>query len=264
MTRIIDPQVFILSYTKVDKDEFDKALSAMGAGNWKTDANNDADLMAEFAGKLCYMSFDTALNENLTKTGSRNNKDYVQKAIIENKHGSVLEHCSVSMLFLNVSRVLTHELIRHRAGTAVTQLSGRYVLSKEFEYYVPECIKDHKIAFDKFIEAMDASQKFHRELVEIVGLKEMDNFTKKKEFTSALRRVLPNGQASAILFTANHRALRHIIQERTKGGAHAAEEEIRVVISELAGKLKERFPNIYDDMELAEDKVEWNFKTIKV
>jgi len=102
MAKLIHPQAFLIAETRVDPDGMSDALEALGVPTWTTDAKDDASLLTEFAGKSCYMSFDTALNNNLTRTGTRNNHDYIQQGIIGNGHGSVLERGSRvirSMLF---------------------------------------------------------------------------------------------------------------------------------------------------------------------
>jgi thymidylate synthase (FAD) len=57
----------------------------------------------------CYMSFG---GKQFRKT----NADYVGN-LINQGHGSVLEHAVWDLLITGVSRSLTHELVRHRAGT---------------------------------------------------------------------------------------------------------------------------------------------------
>ncbi len=261
MFEVVEPNVHIIASTSIDDIGLAAALEDLGAAGWTTDSSSDAETLTEFAGKLCYMSFDTSLNKNLTRTGTRNNADYIQKGLVATRHGSVLEHSTVSFLFTRVSRVLTHELVRHRPGTAYSQLSGRYVRSDCLEFSIPSCLEAHEGAVEKFIELMDNIQRGHKELAELVGIEEMTDFTAKKIMTSALRRVLPNGQANHILFTANHRTLRHVIAERTSPGA---EEEIRLVFAKVGAMLKARFPSIYADMEPAPDGIQWTFGVTKV
>ena len=44
-------------------------------------------------------------------------------------HGSVLEHASFSFLLYGISRSVTHELVRHRAGAGFSQISRRRYVS---------------------------------------------------------------------------------------------------------------------------------------
>ena len=76
--------------------------------------STDGERLAEFAGRLCYMSQRNPAN--------RTTRDYLEN-IKKQGHGSVLEHANYSLLLEGVSRSLTHELIRHRAGFAYC-LSG--------------------------------------------------------------------------------------------------------------------------------------------
>jgi thymidylate synthase (FAD) len=89
------------------------------------------------------------------------------------------------------------------------------------------------------------------------------NFDVKKHITSALRRILPDGMATSIIWTANHRTIRHVITMRT---AESAEVEIRLVFDKVARIMKEKFPLIYRDFEYVEldDKTRsWRPKYVK-
>lgn len=254
------PKAFLLAETRVDQQTMNEALRHLGCENWFTDADTDADLLTEFAGKSCYMSFDTKLNSNLTKTGTRNNAKYIQEGIIRNKHGSVLEHSTVTFFLTNISRVVTHELVRHRAGTAFSQTSGRYVRSNQVPLYLPTEIQNNPQAVAIFERAQQQMEENLSALFEVTKIEELGDFETKKKLTSAFRRIVGNGQGNHLLMTGNHRAWRHIIEARTS--VHA-EEEIRLIMSDVASQLKERYPVLYEDMTL-NDKGEWVFQHSKV
>src|SRR5436189_4212988 len=93
--------------------------------------STDGERLAEFAGRLCYMSQKNPAN--------RSTGDYLEN-IKRQGHGSVLEHANYSLLLEGVSRSLTHELVRHRAGFAYSQLSQRYVDESEANFVVPPAI----------------------------------------------------------------------------------------------------------------------------
>ena len=260
MGQLVHPRAFLIAETQVDYAAMDHALLHLGVDGWATDSDNDADALTEFAGKSCYMSFDRQLNLNLTKVGGRPNSAYIQDGIIGNKHGSVLEHSTVTFFLTNVSRVVTHELVRHRAGTAFSQTSGRYVRSNEVDMYIPDELAGCPEAVAVFQRANTQMEENLAELVEITGIDTMTNFELKKRLTSAFRRILGNGQANHLVMTANHRAWRHVIEMRTS--VHA-EEEIRVIMSDVAQQLKAKFPTIYGDMSL-NNVGEWVFAHSKV
>lgn len=243
------PKAFLIAETRVLHENMDAALQHLGVEQWTTDAPNDAQKLLEFAGKSCYMSFDSSLNENLTRTGTRSNGQYLREAIVGNGHGSVLEHATTTFFIANVSRVVTHELIRHRAGVAVSQTSGRYVRTDELEFYMPLILKDYPGAQDIFIKAGLEMEANVRELVSLTGIKETKVFDLKKRLTSAFRRIIGNGQTNHIVLTANHRAWRHMIELRT---SRHAEEEIRLVMGDIFFQLRDRYPDLYSDASVVE------------
>lgn len=243
MPKFVVPKAFLIAETCVHASEMEAALAHLGVNNWTTDAANDAALLTEFAGKSCYMSFDTALNKNLTKVGTRNNADYIRQGILDQHHGSVLEHATVTFFIVDVSRVVTHELIRHRAGTAFSQTSGRYVRTDELSFYLPKDIAASKKATSRFRIFIDMMEAAAHDLVETLEV-DSQPFSVKKRITSAIRRLIGNGQANNIVVTANHRAWRHMIELRTDP---SAEEEIRVVFASISQQLRAAFPEIYAD-----------------
>lgn len=88
----------------------------------------DAELLSEVAGRVCYMSFDKP------RPGGT---DAYLKNIKNQRHGSVIEHPNYSVIMTGVSRSFSHELVRHRAGWAFSQLSQRYVDSSDVRMVVP-------------------------------------------------------------------------------------------------------------------------------
>lgn len=244
--KFVKPSIFLIAETKLVNDPYigqDDFLNHIGALGWNTDAPSDAEKLTEIAGKTCYMSFDKALNKNLTRVRENKNRDYIQKGLIGVGHGSVLEHSSVTFAICDVSRIFTHELVRHRVGTAFSQVSGRYVRVDEIEAYKPKHLTDEEN--EKLEKALSEIEILYKDLEATVFERVGNDFDTKKKATSAIRRMLPNGQANHIIFTANHRALRHIVQMRT---SPHAEEEIQEVFTEILAMLKTRYPNIYEDL----------------
>lgn len=255
---MITPKSFMIAETKVNRDILTDALRHLGVKEWSTDAQDDHCLLTEVAGKLCYMSFDKDLNKNLTRTGGRNNFDYIQQGIIGNRHGSVLEHSTVTFLIADVSRVVTHELVRHRAGTAFSQVSGRYVRTENIQLYIPDDIKENPAAvgiFEKAAKEMEANIRLLSTLTDI----DSQGFGVKKRLTSAFRRLIGCGQSNHILVTANHRAWRHIVSMRTSEGA---EEEIHLVLMDIYKQLLASFPTIYADATVVDDEVRFKYESV--
>jgi thymidylate synthase (FAD) len=214
--------------------------------SWRPDSNvSFLENLYEFAGRLCYESWiqedGSFVNKNLTKIRS-GNFSYL-KNILEVNHGSVLEHGSIVILFFNVSRVFTHELVRHRVGTAMSQTSGRYVRSDNIRFWIPPSVYELGIA-DHFKDIIKGIEEEVTTLTQSLGLDKIKDFKVKKRITSALRRVTPNGIANNILFSFNGRSLRHILTMRT---SNQAEEEMQIVMGELKDKMIKQFPSLLQD-----------------
>ena len=264
--KLVTPKCFIVGDTQLDGKGFDAMLAEIGVPEWTTDGESGSEVLVEAAGKLCYMSFSTELNDNLTKVGGRNNFDYIQKGLIATKHGSCLEHTTVNIVFTNVSRIFTHELVRHRVGAAYSQTSGRYVRNHELSFWIPGVIRENLELTELFEEAVIHQETMLAKMVEASGInrmKDASDFDKKKELTSAFRRIVGNGVANNIMCSFNHRALRHLIAMRTSAGA---EEEIRIGFNDLFEQLANRYPAIYADAEREMIKGHWQvtFKSEKV
>src|SRR5207253_6820902 len=119
--------------------------------------STDGERLAEFAGRLCYMS-----QGNPAK---RTTRDYLEN-IKKQGHGSVLEHANYSLLLEGVSRSLTHELVRHRAGFAYSQLSQRYVDESNASFVVPPAIIGDEKLEKTWREQVEGAQQTYVGLVE--------------------------------------------------------------------------------------------------
>lgn len=212
----------------------------------------DAQMLCSIYAKLCYASLKLGLNDNITKT--RGIKENLA-AVIASGHGSVLEHGVCNFVTTGCSRVFTHELVRHRVGTAFSQTSGRYVRTDHLDLVLDDPVLDLKIDYSVDGEKHDSSvreilkylgNELSLDYNKIVGAIDWSvlSFSEKKKLTSALRRILPNGAANEIGWSANFRALRHMITMRT---SRHAEWEIRLVFNQVYDLVIELFPNIFGD-----------------
>jgi thymidylate synthase (FAD) len=238
----LEPKVFLVGETRAVGDGLRSFLEHIGAPEWQTDAPSDAEMLCEFFGRLCYRSFEPGLNPNVTRVREGNAK-YLSH-IAEVGHGSVLEHAVVNFVFADVSRVFTHELVRHRAGTAMSQESLRFVRLDSLSAYVPAHIRESEEGMAVFAKTMEQLEEIQANLADIYGIADEKSFDRKKKLTSAFRRIAPIGVATTIGWSCNFRTLRHVIERRTDP---AAEEEIRLVFGQVYDTVKERYPNVFDD-----------------
>ena len=245
MGKVVEPRVFLIGESKVNEQGLQSLLEHLGAPDWRSDAPSDVELLCEVFGRACYRSFGTELNPNITRV-RKHNKSYLTN-IIEKGDGSVLEHGVANFFIADVSRVFTHELVRHRVGVAVSQESLRFVRITDLDWYAPVCIQESAEAMTIFSRTMEELGALQRELSELFDLDSKGSFDEKKELTSAMRRIAPIGLATNIGWSCNMRTLRHVIEQRT---APWAEEEIRLVFSKVAEISTERWPNLFSDYQV--------------
>ena len=238
----IEPVVIKIAETRVDTDGIKKLMEQYNASDWynriKTAQPNDTELLIELSGRMCYKSYGVGLNPNVTKI-REDSRDYLTN-VLSKGDGSILEHATVTFAFLNVSRVCTHEIVRHRAGTAISQESLRYVRPQTISLYVPP---DLRSVSSEFEESVQEITRHYHELESKFDWNRM-TFEEKKRVTSALRRILPDGMATNMVWTANHRTLRWVIEMRTDP---SAEVEIRKVFGQVAEICIRDYPLLYAD-----------------
>ena len=140
------PQVFLIARPSIDVDGHARlppgrrrgvlARPAPGRG---AEGPSAGELLLEFGGRACYRSWEPGLNPNVSRIRT-DRREYFAN-ILRSGHGSVLEHANYSFAFRNVSRVFTHELVRHRAGSAFSQESLRYVRLTDIGFRVPAALE---------------------------------------------------------------------------------------------------------------------------
>ena len=242
---IIEPQVFLIGESTVNKEGLSAFLTHLGVPEWTSDAGTDIELLTEVYGRACYKSFGTDLNPNITRVRPSNNA-YISN-ILAKGDGSVLEHGVANFFFCDVSRVFTHELVRHRVGTAMSQESLRYVRLTDLDWYAPICIQEDSQAMSIFAKTFEELSALQKEMAELFDLDGPESFDRKKKITSAMRRIAPIGLATNIGWSCNIRTLRHVIEMRTDPGS---EEEIRLVFAKVAEIAINKWPNLFSDYEM--------------
>jgi len=180
----------------------------------------DAERLIETAGRLCWDTQD--------KTGTT--PDRIERWL-EIGHESMVEHACATF-YIRASRVLTHELVRHRLAS-YSQRSQRYVKETEPRYVEPPEIKDNEAAHQRFQELMNASWQAYDDLLD-AGVK-----------AEIARYVLPNACETQIICTWNFREIRHIIKLRT---SKRALPEFRAVADEIRRAVKGIAPQVFADL----------------
>ena len=242
---ITKPKVYLLSRQAVVDDELARFLQDE-ALTFTTDASAAAEALAEIAGRTCYMSFGK---------GRKSSREYLDN-ILTSKHGSVLEHAVWCLLITGISRALTHELVRHRAGFGYSQLSQRYVDESDARYVVPPLFRESEVLRQKWQATIDCIRKAYVELAEATTQyvqekhPDMPPRDRRKWARQAARSILPNATETKIFVTGNARAWRHFLELR---GSPHADTEIRLLAVEVYRVFKKEAPNIFQDIELVDE-----------
>lgn len=224
-----------------------------------------AEYIAKVAGQLCYMSFGDKRTRNA-------DADRYFQNIKESGHGSVLEHASATFLLYGVSRSFTHELVRHRAGFAFSQVSQRYVGPDSLRFVErPEFVGDPEL-HKWFCSRIDINKEMYRNTIEhmVLQLAKKDaepnvsrakGSARRKQVQQAARALLPNETEAPIMVTGNMRAWRHFLEQR--GSIHA-EPEIRRVALAVLDILQHVMPLTFSDYYLlpqTDDVIEYSIAT---
>lgn len=171
---------------------------------------------------------------------------------------SVLEHAVFTFLLTGVSRSLTHELVRHRAGWSYSMLSQRYVDESAAEYVEPGVIAADPELHEIWEEAIQSAHAAYVRLAGRLAEKFADRLSRaaaflppgasatdiRKAARSAARSVLPNATETKVAVTVNARALRHFFELRAD---RPAEWEIRRLANLMHEAVAPGYPHLFGD-----------------
>lgn len=141
--------------------------------------------------RLCYSPIGAAQLEE--KISDEQAAALVRK-LVSMGHFSTLEHVTFTFAIEGVSRVLTHQLVRHRIAS-YSQQSQRYVKEHNFEVIMPPSIAAKPEAKAEFEDLMQKLQDAYNKFTEM-GIPAED-----------ARYVLPNAAETKIVCTFNARSL---------------------------------------------------------
>ncbi len=218
------------------------------AVQWKGEASG-GERLAEFAGRICYMS-----QHNPAQRPTTEYLDNIKKQ----GHGSVLEHAVYVLLVEGISRSCSHELVRHRAGFGYSQLSQRYVDESHAAFVVPPAVLGDPTLEAEWEQQVTAAQAAYVRSVESLMKRYdwvSDKVHRRKMAREAARSVLPNATETKIVVSGNVRAWRTMLELRCGEGA---ELEIRRMAVAVLRVLQQEAPAFFSDFEIytAEDRVE--------
>jgi thymidylate synthase (FAD) len=181
----------------------------------------DPERVIEIAARTCYQSGDRMMPEKIGQ---------LLPKLIAMGHESPFEHVYATFQLADVSRAMTHQLVRHRL-MAVSQKSQRYVSEENFAWVVPPCIPPEQVP--DFNADMEAIRQMYSKWKER-GLKSED-----------ARFVLPNACTTELVVSANFREWRHIFKVRCH---RRSQWEIRAACLTMLEILHGKAPNVFTDL----------------
>ena len=200
--------------------------------------------------KLCYSPVSAvSLLDDLDALKTMNFLD----KLMDLGHHSPLEHISFTFAVEGVSRVLTHQLVRHRIAS-YSQQSQRYVKLEQFEYITPPAISENAEAKAIFEKAMNADQETYHQLVELLEASYTERYLSEgmnmqrakaaaeKSAIEDARFVFPNACESKIVVTMNARSLINFFEHRC---CNRAQWEIRNLADEMLFLVRRIAPTIF-------------------
>ncbi|MCE5329618.1 FAD-dependent thymidylate synthase [bacterium] len=189
----------------------------------------EPEKLVAIAARLCYSPVGV---EDLDEQLSLEAAHKLVKFVIKSGHLSTTEHIYFTFGIEGISRVLSHQLVRHRLAS-FNQQSQRYVKFKEnYEYIVPDSIKQNKKINEKYNSFISDIHKFYEEMLNN-GIEAED-----------ARYILPNSSETKMIVTMNARELLHFFTVRC---CNRAQTEIRDLATLMLKNVKKAAPVVFEN-----------------
>lgn len=188
----------------------------------------DPERTVAAAARLCYSPIGaTRILEELAPSQA----ERLLRQVIQSGHHSVLEHASFTFAIAGISRVTSHQLVRHRLAS-YSQQSQRYVAYDHLEYVTPPAIAADADLQAQYDAAMQTAHALYISLQE-AGIDKED-----------ARYVLPNAATTNLVVTMNARELRHFFTLRC---CNRAQWEIRALAHAMRRAVRNVAPILFED-----------------
>jgi thymidylate synthase (FAD) len=145
-------------------------------------------------------------------------------------HLSPFEHASFTFAIEGISRVATHQLVRHRVAS-FSQQSQRYVTMGEVRCVVPPEVADIPEAAEIFADGARRAHEAYEKLISL-GVSRED-----------ARFILPHGWETSLAVTMNARELHHFFGLRL---CRRAQWEIRDAARRMLALAREAAPELFE------------------
>jgi thymidylate synthase (FAD) len=231
--RQVAPEVFLIARPVLDLHAIEAYLQRVGGEAWLERVEplwqpegpvSEGEALVEFAGRLCYRSWVPGLNPNVERVRT-SIQDYLDN-ILTSKHGSVLEHSFYGFVFHHISRVATHEIVRHRVGTSISQESLRFVRLDNLPFWFPEWATQDEELMQRSLALLQQMEAHQQWMAQHFGLDVPGTrFGVKKFHTSVMRRFAPPGGPLSQRATS--------VRPHTRERGHGGLSETRLFCSDI-------------------------------
>ncbi len=187
----------------------------------------------------CRQCYSTEFAGDLLKKEGGDSEKQAEfvKRVVKSGHESPIEHVKFTFAVEGVSRVLTHQLVRHRLAS-YSQQSQRYVKKADFDYILPPSIEAEGEAKKEFIKIIDNIQASYKKMLKIFK----DDEKEGEKVNQDIRFILPQAFETKIVITMNCRELLHFFKQRC---CARAQWEIRNLADKMLEICKQRLPAVF-------------------
>ena len=189
----------------------------------------EPEKLVAIAARLCYSPVGV---EDLDVKLDLEAAQKLVRFVIKSGHLSTIEHVYFTFGIEGISRVLSHQLVRHRMAS-FNQQSQRYVkFNENYEYIVPDSIRQNEKMNEKYNSFVSDIHKFYEEM--------LDNGIEAED----ARYILPNSSETKMIVTMNARELLHFFTVRC---CNRAQTEIRDLAVSMLKNVKNAAPAVFEN-----------------
>ena len=248
MNIITEPKVYLVTRPSIDMYMVNTFMDDEGlpiANEGSLISKEASEATVEISARLCYMSF---------AKGRKDIEDFINN-LLSSGDGSVLEHVNYGFVFTGISRSLSHELVRHRAGFAYSQRSQRYVDESDPGFVMPPwvlALGEASPVYSVYMKAFGQEVKMYNRLVKLLTPLSVDSPSateRRKKVRQAARAVLSNATETKMMVTGNVRAWRHFIEQRASQFADLEIRRLAIMVLEV---LQEEAPLLFQDFTISD------------
>ena len=189
----------------------------------------EPDQIVAAAAKICYSDITAG---DLLQAQEQNLSRKLIAELFKSGHLSTFEHVNFTFGIDGLSRVASHQLVRHRVAS-FSQQSQRYVQMNfsPDSIIIPPSIQDNPEALKIFQEQAESAHNTYKNLLEMGITKEDARF------------ILPHGYSTRLVMTMNARELHHFFSLRL---CRRAQWEIHELARKMLILVREKAPVLFE------------------